>query len=124
MADKKLLTLFNRCDFDDEERRLFDGALVSRVAANTELRMLKAEIVFDSYVSPSVFSHFIDKVLSAYSLTSFDCKYRFEGVHFCTDLWQDLVSEVKTRAPAANGFLNDSFVDLENGIAKVTLCHA
>ena len=46
MADKKLLTLFNRCKFDDDELKLYNDARVTRVAANTQYRVLKVDIIF------------------------------------------------------------------------------
>ena len=34
MADKQLLALFNRCEFDENEKTLYNDAKVTRVAAN------------------------------------------------------------------------------------------
>ncbi len=123
MADKKLLTLFNRCKFDDDELKLYNDARVTRVAANTQYRVLKVDIIFTKYVCPDSFLSFSNKVKCAYDLSEFNAKYSFENVEFCRQHWKDLLFDIKTRNPAANGFLNDSEFETDSNKIVVTVHH-
>ena len=123
MADKKLLALFNRCEFDENEKLLYSDAKVTRVAANTQYRKLKVDITFLRYVSFNSFISFTDKVKRAYDLSSFDVNYRYEGVDFNAEHWGDLMQEIKFKNPAANGFLNDSEFKIE-GEKNTDFCFA
>ena len=123
MADKKLLTLFNRCKFDDDELKLYNDARVTRVAANTQYRVLKVDIIFTKYVCPDSFLSFSNKVKCAYDLSEFNAKYSFENVEFCRQHWKDLLFDTKTRNPAANGFLNDSEFETDSNKIVVTVHH-
>ena len=112
MADKKLLKLFNRCDFDDSEMNLYKDARVTRVAANTQYRILKVDIVFNSYVSVDTFKILTDKIKRVYDLSDLHAKYSFENVEFCREHWEDLMLKIRSINPAANGFLNDSELEI------------
>lgn len=123
MADKKLLTLFNRCSFDDSEKELYRDSRVTRVAANTQYRKLKVDITFTCYVNLSAFMSFVDKVKTAYELSSFEVNYRYEGVEFSSEHWQDLIGSIRMKNPAANGFLNDSKFKIEDGKIIISVIH-
>ncbi|MBP3480255.1 MAG: PolC-type DNA polymerase III [Clostridia bacterium] len=123
MADKKLLALFNRCEFDENEKLLYSDAKVTRVAANTQYRKLKVDITFLRYVSFNSFISFTDKVKRAYDLSSFDVNYRYEGVDFNAEHWGDLMQEIKFKNPAANGFLNDSEFKIEGEKILISVSH-
>ena len=123
MADKQLLALFKRCEFDKNEKLLYNDAKVTRVAANTQYRKLKVDITFSRYVNFSNFLSFVDKVKRVYDLSSFDVNYRYEGVDFIPEHWDDLIQEVKFKNPAANGFLNDSDFKIEDGKIVVSILH-
>ena len=114
MAEKKLLSLFNRCNFDDNEKTLFESAVVTRVAANTEYRKLKVDIIFYDYVNFIAFSNFVNKVKTCYNLTLFDAQFKFCGIDFCEDYWSDIVAFAKLENSAVNGFLNDCTINIKD----------
>ncbi len=123
MADRNLLTLFNRCDFTEEEKQLFSSAVVTKVMANQEHRILKVDIIFKSYVNFIALSELRKKVVKAYSLASLIINHRFEDVQFCAEYWNDIILFVKTKNSVANGFLNDSSVEINNFNITVRLSH-
>ena len=123
MADKLLLKLFNKCEFDDNEKQVFSDARVTRVAANTEYRKLKVDIVFKDYVNHAMLDAFHRKVIEAYSLSTFDVNFVYEGVRFGPGHVGDILLDVKALIPAANGFLNDSEVSLAGNSITVILAH-
>ncbi len=123
MAEKKLLSLFNRCNFDDTEKALFESAVVTRVAANTEYRKLKVDIIFKNYVNFVAFSNFINKVKITYNLSSFDVQFKFLDIEFCKDHWNDIVSFAKIENSAVNGFLNDCSIEIEDNLLTINILH-
>lgn len=123
MAEKKLLSLFNRCNFDDNEKALFESAVITRVAANTEYRKLKVDIIFYNYVNFIAFSNFIDKVKATYNLTSFDAQFKFSGIDFCKEYWNDVVSFAKIENSAVNGFLNDCSIEIDGNSICINILH-
>ncbi len=123
MAEKKLLALFNRCNFDEAQIKLFEDAVVTRVAANTEYRKLKVDIIFKSYVNFVALNKFIKDVEKSYNLSSFEVNHSFCNIEFSTEYWKDIVSYVRVINPGANGFLNDSKITFLNGGITVCLTH-
>ncbi len=123
MTEKKLLTLFNRCEFDAQENKLFESAVVTRIAANKEYRKLKVDIIFNNYVNFDAFSKFVDKVKKAYDLSYFEVNYKYNGIEFCKEHWPDIVCFVKELNSGANGFLNDSDININNNTITVKVFH-
>jgi len=123
MADKKLLNLFSRCEFTEQEINLYESARVTRVAANTEYRMLKVDIIFTNYVNFAMRKNFLDKVKTCYSLSDFQMSFKFENITFVREHWSDIVNDLKIISPAANGFLNDSTITISESNITVEIMH-
>jgi len=123
MAEKKLLTLFSRCKFDNNQIDLFESAVVTRVAANTEYRKLKVDIIFKNYVNFVAFSNFVDMVKNSYNLSYFEAQFKFEGIEFCKEHWDDIICFVKQENSAANGFLNDCNIRVTDDTVFVDIVH-
>ncbi len=123
MNVRKLLTLFNKCRFDEREISLFSDAEVTYVAVNKEQRMLKADIVFYRYVDADTLLAFESSVKKTYSLNFLECSYTCKGVAFSKEYWRDIAEEIKARCPVANGFLNNSEISVSDGVLSLTLCH-
>ena len=121
--EKKLTELFARCNFSDEELSLFDTAVVTKVLANKQLRMLKVDITFRSYVNFNVLSNFIGKVKKTYQLASFEVNHSYLDIDFSIEHWSDIILFVKVNNSGANGFLNNSTVELKDNNLLVKLSH-
>ncbi len=123
MSEKILLKLFNRCEFSNEELVLYDKSLVTKAVANTEYRKLKVDIIFKNYVNHSLLLAFKDKVKNAYKLSDFIVNYRFDGIDLAVEHWNDILYDLKSQNPVANGFFNDSSIEINGDTLSVNLCH-
>lgn len=123
MADKKLLELFNKCEFSSEEIKVFSDAVVTRIAANREHRGLKVDIITPSYVNHSFYASFINKVKTAYALTVFEADLAYKDISFSFDYWNDIVDDLKLIKPGSNGFLSDSTIKIDGDTLWVRLSH-
>ncbi len=123
MADKKLLDLFNKCSFDEQLNNIFSDAVVTRVAANREHRALKVEIILNNYISHKQYSEFINLVKEIYNLNIFEANYKYNGIDFSLDYWNDIVDDLKILKPGSNGFLTGSKPKLEQNSLVVSLTH-
>lgn len=119
MADKNLLQLFSKCDFNEEQISLFKTAVATRVQINSEYRILKAQLKFENYVPYSFIAQLADIVRYTYKLSRVEITERYLNTSLENEYWQDILSALKNRNPAANGFLNGS--QIEVGADTVTV---
>ena len=121
MANKNLLQLFSKCDFEQSQISLFKTAVATRVQINSEYRILKAHLQFESYVPYSFITQLADIVSTTYSLNKVEFKEKYLNTSLEPSHWQDIILALKTRNPAANGFLNGSKIEIDTDNITVVL---
>ncbi len=121
MAVKYLLNYFKRCGFSAEEQRVFEGAFVEKVEVNQEHRMIKAHVIFPSYVPFSHIRNLEENVSKTYELQAAEITVCFENAVFTPDQWEDVVACAQRKNSGVNGFLNDSTVRIEEDCVTVLL---
>ena len=97
MAVKYLLNYFKRCGFSAEEQRVFEGAFVEKVEVNQEHRMIKAHVIFPSYVPFSHIRNLEENVCKTYELQAAEITVCFENAVFTPDQWEDVVACAKRK---------------------------
>lgn len=121
MANKDLLSFFKRCNFNDEELALFEGAIATKVVVSQEHRILKAHAEFLRYVSFSRIIGLEEKVKSCYDLNAIEIYPSFADLVFSEEHWADIVAYAKRKNGGVNGFLNDSTIELDGDRLNITL---
>ncbi len=123
MANKEFLSYFKRCLFSEEERTLLASAYLTKVEVNQPHRLLKAHAAFPVYVP---FSHILKLealIKATYELTTVELFPTYENISFEPAHWQDVLLCVKRSNNGANGFLNDSTVEVSDNQITVELCY-
>ncbi len=121
MADKYLLQFFKRCIFSEEEAKLLEGAIATKVEANQAHRILRAHTEFPMYVP---FSHIVkleDRIRDTYQLNTVELLPTYQNTELNVEHWGDVVSCAKRKNGGVNGFLNDSTVEIEGEKLTISL---
>lgn len=108
---------------DAETSELINNCIVDKCDLDIEARALNVQLKCENYIKARLQKSVCSHIQSALKLNRCNFTYMFSSNSFCTQAGADIVSELRLKNAALNGYFNGAEYSLHNGILTIRLKH-
>ncbi|MBR4123337.1 MAG: PolC-type DNA polymerase III, partial [Clostridia bacterium] len=122
MAKPPVAEIFGNC-FSEEIVNLLSNSVLEECNLNLEDRELNITIASESYIKREVQINILNSLKDSLQLTSCDVTYNFSSQAFSTKACEDIVTELRLKNAAINGYFAEAEYEINENTVVITLKH-